>query len=116
MLLSAIVKKLEFTGFTVEGFLGGSEALERLKQKDNVPDLVWLDYYLQDMTGDVFLKKMKESLGEKAWVPVMIVSNSASPQKVDESLKNGASKYFLKADHRLEDLVAVAKEMTGQEN
>lgn len=114
LLLQAIIKKLELTGFEVEGFLDGNMALEKLKHSENQPDLIWLDYYLGDLTGDVFLKRLKEILGEKNWIPVMVVSNSASPQKVEETLKNGAGKYLLKAEYRLEDLVKIAQEMTGQ--
>jgi len=114
LLLQAIIKKLELTGFVAEGYGDGDLALERLKKKDNLPDLIWLDYYLGDLTGDVFLKRMKEILEKNVWIPVMVVSNSASPQKVEETLKNGAEKYLLKADYKLEDLVGIAKEMTGQ--
>jgi len=115
LLLEAIKKKMEVSDFNVEAFSDGNLALERLAQKDKeLPDLIWLDYYLGDLTGDVFLKKMKDILGEKAWIPVMVVSNSASPQKVEETLKIGADQYLLKAEHKLEDLVGVAKKMVGK--
>lgn len=113
LLLQAILRKLELAGFEVEGFSDGNLALDRLKPKDKLPDLIWLDYYLGDLTGDVFLRSMKEILGKEYWIPVMVVSNSASPQKVEETLKGGADKYFLKAEHKLEDLVGIAKEMVG---
>ncbi len=113
LLLEAIVKKLEMTGFETIAFADGDKALEYFKNLDKLPDLIWLDFYLGDLTGDVFLKKMREILGKDRWAPVMVVSNSATPDKMEETLKNGADKYLVKADYKLEDLVDIAKEMTG---
>ena len=113
LLLEAIVKKLELAGFSARGFGNGREAWGALKTGKDLPDLIWLDYYLGDIDGKEFLEGMKEILGDK-WIPVMVVSNSASPSKVDEVMKMGVNKYLLKAEHRLEDLIKTAKELSGQ--
>jgi len=113
LLLEAITKKLQLGNFSVKGFASGREALEELKKGADLPDLIWLDYYLGDINGKEFLEMMKPILGDK-WIPVMVVSNSASPQKVAEVMDLGVSKYLLKAEHRLEDLITAARDILGQ--
>lgn len=113
LLLEAITKKLQLENFFVKGFISGREALEEVKKGSDLPDLIWLDYYLGDINGREFLEMLKPILGDK-WIPVMVVSNSASPQKVAEVMDLGVNKYLLKAEHRLEDLIVSAKEILGQ--
>jgi CheY-like chemotaxis protein len=113
LLLEAITKKLQLENFFVKGFISGREALEEVKKGSDLPDLIWLDYYLGEINGREFLEMLKPILGDK-WIPVMVVSNSASPQKVAEVMDLGVNKYLLKAEHRLEDLIVSAKEILGQ--
>ena len=50
----------------------------------------------------------------KTWssIPVLVVSNSASPEKVHKMLDLGVKKYLIKAEHRLDDLVNEIKDIT----
>jgi len=113
LLLEAITKKLQLSNYLVKGFSSGREALGELKKSADLPDLIWLDYYLGDINGKEFLEMMKSILGDK-WIPVMVVSNSASPQRVAEVMDMGVNKYLLKAEHRLEDLITAARDILGQ--
>lgn len=63
LLLEAITRKLQLVNFIVKGFISGREALEELKKGGDLPDLIWLDYYLGDINGKEFLEMMKPILG-----------------------------------------------------
>ncbi len=109
MLLLAISKKLELSGLNPVTAVSGEQALDYLENLTELPDVIWLDYNLKTMSGLEFLKKVKEN---KLWakIPVVIVSNSASEDKVHNMLALGAQKYILKAEYRLDDIISVVKE------
>ena len=104
LLLGAISKKLELAGFVVEGFTSGRTALDALAARKELPDGIWLDYYLKDMTGLNFMETLHQT---PAWtkIPVLVASNSASPDKVHAMVRLGISRYVLKADHSLGEIV-----------
>lgn len=109
LLLQAICKKLELSGFETVSCTSGEQALDYMKNFVDLPDVIWLDYHLQKMNGLEFLKKVKQN---KLWkkIPVVIVSNSASEENVHGMLALGAQKYILKAEYRLDDIINVVKE------
>ena len=96
LLLEAIGAKLRKEG--VEAILcsSGNKALEYVNSDAELPDAIWLDYYLKDMNGLAFMNKVRQS---PKWqnVPVIVVSNSANAQKVNSMLALGVKKYLLKA-------------------
>lgn len=104
LLLQAISKKLKLSGLDVISCASGQQAIDYLENLDNLPDAVWLDYYLKDMNGLAFMQQLKET---PKWskIPVVVVSNSASPDKVHNMLGLGARKYILKAEYRLDEIV-----------
>lgn len=110
LLLRAIEMKLTKAGKRVIGCPSAEFALEKLSEMSRPPDVIWLDYYLKDMNGLQFMYKLKEN---PAWahIPVVVVSNSASPDKVSQMLALGVKKYFLKAESKLEDLVTLMDEI-----
>lgn len=105
LLLEAIEKKLVSDGMGFEGFKTGEEAIKHLENTSDYPDVIWLDYYLTDMDGLDFMSKLKEN---ENWskIPVVVVSNSASPDKVSQMLVLGVKEYILKAENRLDDIIA----------
>lgn len=109
LLLQAITKKLEVTGFNVLPCTSGQEAVNYLNDRDELPDAVWLDYYLKDMNGLAFMQELKMN---PAWsnIPVIVVSNSASPEKVNNMLALGARKYLLKAEYRLDEIIGMIQD------
>lgn len=110
LLLEAATKKLENSGVTAIPCSSGEAALSQIKNLSSPPDAIWLDYYLKDMNGLAFMEKVKEN---KAWasVPVIVVSNSASPEKVHNMLALGVDKYILKAQYRLDEIVDILHEI-----
>lgn len=106
LLLQAIVKKLELNGYETVSATTGEQAVDYLENLLELPDGIWLDYYLGDMNGLEFMNRLK---GNDKWrdIPVVVVSNSASDEKVHSMLALGAQKYLLKAQYRLDDIVSM---------
>ena len=104
LLLQAITKKLKLSGLDVISCASGQQAVDYLESLDELPDAVWLDYYLKDMNGLAFMQSVKAN---PKWtnIPVVVVSNSASPEKVNNMLALGAKKYILKAEYRLDEII-----------
>lgn len=112
LLLQAITKKLKLSGMDVLSCSSGQQAVDYLNNLDELPDAVWLDYYLKDMNGLAFMQALKAN---PAWtnIPVIVVSNSASPDKVNNMLALGAKKYILKAEFRLDEIIAMIRDFIG---
>jgi two-component system chemotaxis response regulator CheY len=113
LLLSAIGKKLTLNDFDVVSCKNGTQALDYLTNMDRKPDAIWLDYYLKDMDGIMFMNELKK-LPTCDLIPVMVVSNSASDEKVHNMLALGVKKYLIKAQYRLDDLIAALQEIIAQ--
>jgi CheY-like chemotaxis protein len=121
LLLQAITKKLKLSGMDVLSCASGQQGVDYLKNLDELPDAVWLDYYLKDMNGLAFMQELKQN---PVWshIPVIVVSNSASPDKVNNMLALGVKKYILKAEYRLDEIIAMIRDFikdgtdTGGEN
>lgn len=110
LLLQAITKKLKLSSLDVISCASGQQAIDYLNNLDELPDAIWLDYYLKDMNGLAFMQSIKES-PKWSGIPVVVVSNSASPEKVHNMLALGAKKYILKAEYRLDEIIAMMLEM-----
>ncbi len=110
LLLQAIAEKLKREGIDAILCKNGKEAIDYLQSASELPQAIWLDYYLTDMDGLSFMSNLKQN---SLWssIPVLVVSNSASTQKVKSMLALGANKYLLKAEYRLEDIVKIIREL-----
>lgn len=108
LLLQAISKKLKNSNLDVISCASGKQAVDYLENLDELPDAIWLDYYLKDMNGLAFMLELKQN---PKWehLPVLVVSNSASPDKVHHMLALGAKKYILKADYRLDEIIEMIR-------
>lgn len=105
MLLQAISTKMKNMKIDTVSCTTAEQALDYLGSLEEMPDGIWLDYYLKGgMSGVDFLQKLRE---KKAWskIPVVVVSNTASDDKVKSMLALGAKKYLVKAEHRLDDMI-----------
>lgn len=113
LLLQAITKKLKVSNIDVLSCSSGQQAIDYLGNLDELPDAIWLDYYLKDMNGLAFMQQIKSN--EKwADIPVLVVSNSASPDKVSNMLGLGAKKYILKAEYRLDEIITMIREFIAE--
>ena len=113
LLLEAIGDKLEEEGVGSILCPSGKEAIDRLNSGE-LPDAIWLDYYLKDMDGLSFMGMVKQNPNWQD-IPVIVVSNSATAQKVNSMLALGAQKYLLKAEYRLEDIIKIIRDMTNDQ-
>lgn len=115
LLLQAITKKLKLSGLDVISCSSGQQAIDYLTSLDELPAGIWLDFYLKDMNGLAFMQTLKQN---PKWqdIPVVVVSNSASPEKVHTMLDLGAKKYILKAEYRLDEIIAMMQGLiTGKQ-
>jgi len=104
-LLNAIKKKLETKGCTVVGARSVDQAFGYLQDLNHV-DVIWLDHYLLGKEDGLdFVTKIKGEGSKWESLPIFVVSNTASQEKINEYLKLGVKKYFTKADHRLDNII-----------
>lgn len=114
LLLQAITKKLQISGMEVLSCSSGQQAIDYLNSVGELPDAVWLDYYLKDMNGLTFMQEIKKN-PDWAHLPVLVVSNSASPEKVHNMLGLGVKKYILKANFRLDEIIAIIRDFIAND-
>ncbi len=117
LLLEAIEKKFNQSELPTAAFTSAKKALKYLRdhiETNQLPKIIWLDYYLEDMSGLEFVKKIKKipPLGE---IPILVISNSATNKKVQEFLDLGVEKYLIKANYRLKDLINLTSETIRKE-
>lgn len=104
-LRTAIKSKLEIEGFGVVTAKTVKQALDYLKEGIKI-DGIWLDHYLFGKENGVdFVAKLKD---DRLWkgLPIFVVSNTASQDKIQSYLKLGVQKCYAKVDSRL-DLIIV---------
>lgn len=103
-LQSAIKLKLEKAGAEVFSARRVSEAIKILKKIGKV-DVIWLDHYLLGKENGIdFVVNIKE---DKKWkkIPIFVVSNTATHDKIQGYLKLGIRKYYTKANLKLDHIV-----------
>lgn len=104
-LLNAIKKKLEVEGCTVATARSVEQGMDYLEELDHI-DAIWLDHYLLGKeSGLDFVSKIKAEKSPWRKIPIFVVSNTASQDKVNQYLKFGVNKYYIKAEHRLEKII-----------
>lgn len=118
LLLQAISKKLKLNDITSVPYGSGNEAinyLHNLTDLSDLPDVIWLDYQLKDMDGLEFIDKLKKN-SKCAQIPIIVVSNSASEEKVHSMLALGVREYLLKAKYRLDEIISMVKKIIAENN
>ncbi|KKR21924.1 MAG: Two component transcriptional regulator, winged helix family [Candidatus Moranbacteria bacterium GW2011_GWA2_39_41] len=99
-----IIKKLEDGCFSVVAVKTVDEALDVLSE--NKIDALWLDHYLfGEKSGFDLVVELKSN--EKLWgkIPVFVVSNTAGPDDIQSYLELGITKYFVKSNATLGQIV-----------
>ena len=113
LLLDAIVRKLKLSNISVVSCKSGKEAVGILKSLDKIPNAIWLDYYLKDMDGLEFMNAIKKD-PRLADIPTIVVSNSASAEKVNSMIALGVKKYYLKAESKLDNIIEHIRDIINQ--
>ena len=115
-LLEVIKAKLEAGGFTVVTARAVEQAMGYLKEGVKI-DAVWLDHYLLGKeSGLDFVAQLKADGSAWREIPIFVVSNTASPDKVQSYLRLGINKYYTKVDYRLDQIITDIKEFLETKN
>lgn len=103
-LLEAIQAKLEKSNFAVVTARSVEQAMEYLVEI-NI-DAIWLDHYLLGKEDGLDLvAKMKGSEGKWKAIPIFVVSNTATADKVQAYIQFGINKYYIKSEKRLDAII-----------
>ena len=105
-LLDAIKLKLQKNNFDVVGARTIDQAKDYMHSLSGV-DAIWLDHYLVGKgNGLDFIAWCKDEVNRQFnHIPIFVVSNTASSDKVSTYMKLGANKYFIKSNHKLEEII-----------
>ncbi len=104
-LSEAIKIKLEKSGLGVVTARSIDQALNHLKDQVKV-DAIWLDHYLLGKgNGLDLVVKIKSDDSPWKTIPIFVVSNTVTQDKISSYLNLGVNKYYTKADYRLEDII-----------
>jgi CheY-like chemotaxis protein len=112
-LLEAVRIKMEKNNFLVLTARSSEQALNHLKDVEGIK-AIWLDHYLLGKeTGLDFVARCKAEGSPFKKIPIFVVSNTASDDKVQAYLKLGVSKYYVKAEKRLDEIIEeIGKSLT----
>ena len=105
-IVDVLVKKITEAGFYAISANDGKEGLEKAFGEN--PDLVLLDIVLPVMDGMTLLTKLREDEKGKN-IPVIILTNLDSGDKVEECRKKGVYDYLVKTEWSLEEVVEKIK-------
>lgn len=103
-LLKAIQARLEKEGFEVKTARKIQEAID-LMRENKIVDVIWLDHYLFGREDGLdFLSTLKQN---KEWkdIPVFVVSNTASSDKIKAYLELGVNNYYTKSNYKLSEII-----------
>ncbi len=73
----------------------GEELANYLSQESDIPDLIFLDLNMPKKNGRECLADLQKNPRFKS-VPVIIYTTSLNPVDIEETFKNGASRFFRK--------------------
>lgn len=110
-MLRALKNKLEHAGYVVHGANDGEEALVSIRSSR--PDLVLLDLIMPKMDGISVLRQLKADEALRS-VPVVILTNLSSGDKVAEAMQLGTFDFLVKANYSLDDVLKKVVDRLGQ--
>ncbi len=90
-------------GWTIDNDPTGNDAVTKIKSK--IPDIILLDLMLPGVDGMTILKDIKAQ-PELKDIPVLMLSNLAEADKIEESRNLGAVKFLMKATSSMSTIVA----------
>jgi DNA-binding response OmpR family regulator len=104
--------KLTQEGFNVVMASNGIEAIKKLEEIAELPDLILLDIVMPYLDGLEVLKKIKEDEKIKN-VPVILLTNLSQKEEIDEGLKLGAVDYLIKSHFTPSEVLEKIKKTLG---
>jgi DNA-binding response OmpR family regulator len=106
----ALKNKIEHAGYAVKVADDGETALEALRREK--PDLVLLDLIMPKLDGISVLRQMKND-DDLRGIPVVILTNLSSGDKVAEAMQLGTFDFLVKANYSLDDVLKKVVERLG---
>ncbi len=105
-LLQAIDIKLKLSGFEVVTARTSEQAKGYIEDMAYI-DAIWLDHYLMGKEDGLdFVAWCKAEGNTKCKkVPIFVVSNTATPDKVATYMSLGIRDYYVKANYRLDEII-----------
>lgn len=97
--------RLEKNGLGIIAASSIKQALEYLENLEKI-DAIWLDYNLLGKENGIdFVKKLKANGGRWKKIPIFVVSNTESSETIKSYINLGVSKYYVKSNHRLDEII-----------
>lgn len=114
-LIEAIKSKLDLNGLDSVSARTVNQAIDYMESIEHI-DLIWLDHYLLGKEDGLdFVIKIKK---EDKWknIPIFVISNTATADKKFSYINLGIEKYYIKSDHRLDEIVEDIKNFLSKNN
>lgn len=103
-LLEAIRVKLEKNGFNVVTARTAKQAFDLLEDIKDI-HVIWLDHYLLGKENGLDLVANIKNNPHYQAIPIFVVSNTASADKVKTYINLGIHKYYTKSNYRLDQII-----------
>ncbi len=88
--------KLTQSGFDVVGANNGLDALKKLQEEKQIPDLILLDIIMPYLGGLEVLERIRGNEQLKN-IPVILLTNLSQKAEIDRGLDLGAKDYLIKS-------------------
>lgn len=102
--------KIIKSGYEVTSAQNGEEAMKKIMEPGI--NIILLDLLLPDFDGFQILKKIKETEATKN-IPVIVFSNLSETKDVEKAISLGATKFMIKSNFSLEELIEQIKKLTA---
>lgn len=99
----AMGEMLKQNNYVVFKALDGEAGLQMARKE--LPDLILLDLILPRKNGFDVLEELKKAAATKN-IPVIVLTNLEGSAEVERALSLGATTYLVKANYKLDELVA----------
>ena len=95
-------------GYQIVNTTNASEALDMAKREK--PNLIIMDLMLMDGNGFEVIKQIRNEKNLNN-VPIITLSNLGQETDINEAIKKGSNKYFVKSNTRFEEVVEAIKNL-----
>ena len=109
ILLRLLLKKIGGMGFDTRGVSSGAEAIKQIAV--DPPDLLLVDYYLSDMTGEELIQTLAD-LNQR--LPFIVITGQGDERVAVSMMKLGARDYLVKDTTFLDQLPRTLKSAMSQ--
>lgn len=101
-ILEMVKRTLELKGFDVFTAPDVESAMKKIEEQKDI-DVIWLDHYL---SGGEEGKELVTKLRGSKWseIPIFLVSNTASTEKIQEYIELGVDRVYTKLEYHLEEI------------